>query len=91
MRPGCRAALLALRFPLWAAWTLLGLFAVQFALPGQTARYVLCVIHTVIAIAALVRNRRHILPTLAAPFRRHPDSELSDAEDDQKNALSGAR
>ncbi|MBP2478353.1 cation:H+ antiporter [Crossiella equi] len=64
------AALLALRFPRWAAWTLLALFAAQFALPGQTARYVLCGVYTVIAIAALVRNRAHILPTLAAPFRR---------------------
>jgi cation:H+ antiporter len=64
------AALLALRFPRWAAWTLLGLFAVQFALPGQTARYVLSGIYAAIALAALIRNRRHILPTLSAPFRR---------------------
>jgi hypothetical protein len=35
------AALLALRFPHWAAWTLLGLFALQFALPGQTAAQVI--------------------------------------------------
>ncbi|MBB5153132.1 sodium:proton exchanger [Saccharopolyspora phatthalungensis] len=63
------AALLALRFPRWAAWTLLGLFAIQFALPGQTARYVLCGIYAVIAVAALIRNRRHIRSTLAAPFR----------------------
>lgn len=66
------AALLALRFPRWAAWTLLALFAVQFALPGQTARYVLCGIYLVLAVAALIRNRKHILPTLAAPFRRTP-------------------
>jgi cation:H+ antiporter len=65
------AALLALRFPRWAAWTLLGLFAVQFALPGQTARYVLSGIYLAIALVALVHNREHILPTLAAPFRRH--------------------
>jgi cation:H+ antiporter len=67
------AALLALRFPRWAAWTLFGLFAAQFALPGQTARYVLCAIYAAIALAALIRNRRHILPTLAAPFRRAPE------------------
>jgi hypothetical protein len=53
--------------PRWAAWTLLALSAVQFALPGQTARYILC---GAIALAALIRNRRHILPTLTAPFRR---------------------
>ncbi|WP_410665002.1 sodium:proton exchanger [Amycolatopsis sp. lyj-84] len=73
------AALLALRFPRWAAWTLLGLFAVQFALPGQTARYLLCGVYAVIALAALIRNRRHLLPTLAAPFRRMPISEEKNA------------
>jgi cation:H+ antiporter len=69
------AALLALWFPRCAAWTLLGLFALQFALPGQTARYVLCGIYAALALAALIRNRRHILPTLAAPFRRASDDE----------------
>ncbi|MFD6071568.1 sodium:proton exchanger [Amycolatopsis lurida] len=64
------AALLALRFPRWAAWTLLGLFAAQFALPGQTARYFLCGVYALIALVALIRNRRHVLPTLAAPFLR---------------------
>ncbi|MEV6863637.1 sodium:proton exchanger [Streptosporangium subroseum] len=73
------AALLALRFPRWAAWTLLGLFAVQFALPGQTARYALCGIYLVIALAALIRNRRHILPTLLAPFRPPSDAERAPA------------
>lgn len=66
------AALLALRFPRWAAITLLALFAAQFALPGQTARYLLCALYAALALAALARNRRHILPTLTAPFRRVP-------------------
>jgi cation:H+ antiporter len=66
------AALLALRFPRGLAFTLLGLFAVQYAVPGQLARYALCAVYAGIAVAALVRNRRHILPTLAAPFRRTP-------------------
>ncbi|HEX7658398.1 MAG TPA: sodium:proton exchanger [Pseudonocardiaceae bacterium] len=61
--------LLALRFPRWAAWSLLGLFAVQFVVPGTTGRYVLSGIYVVIALVALVRHRHHILPTLAAPFR----------------------
>lgn len=63
------AALLALRFPRWLAFTLLGLFAVQYALPGQAARYALSAIYAAVALAALVRNRRHILSALAAPFR----------------------
>jgi cation:H+ antiporter len=75
------AALLALRFPRWAAWTLLALFAVQFALPGQTARYILCGVYAVIALAALIRNRRHILPTLAAPFGSAPDDAGRDPDE----------
>ena len=66
------AALLALRFPRWLALTLLGLFAVQYALPGQAARYLLCAVYGGIALVALIRNRRHILPALAAPFRALP-------------------
>jgi cation:H+ antiporter len=64
------AALLALRFPRWAAWTLLSLFLVQFAIPGQHGRYLLSALYVVLAAAALIRNRHAILPTLAAPFRR---------------------
>jgi len=63
------AALLTLRFPRWLPFTLLGLFAVQYALPGQGARYLLCAVYGGIALIALIRNRRHILPVLAAPFR----------------------
>jgi cation:H+ antiporter len=66
------AALLAMRFPRWLAFTLLGLFAVQYALPGQAARYLLCAVYGAIAVAALVRNRRHILPALLAPVRGAP-------------------
>jgi cation:H+ antiporter len=64
------AALLALRFPRWAAWTLLGLFLVQFAIPGQQGRYLLSALYIVLAIGALIRNRYAIVPALAAPFRR---------------------
>jgi cation:H+ antiporter len=85
------AALLALRFPRWAAWTLLGLFAVQFALPGQTARYVLCGIYAAIALAALIRNRRHILPTLTAPFRRAPDDDVEQDLAEREFHASAAR
>jgi cation:H+ antiporter len=68
------AALLTLRFPRWLACTLLGLFAVQYAVPGQSGRYLLCAIYGAIALVALIRNRRHILPALAAPFRALPRS-----------------
>jgi cation:H+ antiporter len=63
------AVLLTLRFPRWLAFTLLGLFAVQYAVPGQAGRYILVAIYAAIALAALVRNRRCIWPALVAPFR----------------------
>ena len=64
------AILLNLRFPRWAAWTLLGLFAIQFAVPGQTGRYLLSGLYLVLAIAAAMQNRHQLLPTLTSPFRR---------------------
>ncbi|NKQ57442.1 sodium:proton exchanger [Amycolatopsis sp. K13G38] len=66
------AALLTLRFPRWAAWALLALFGAQFAFPGQAARYVLCGVYAALALVALLRNRRHIVATLTAPFRAEP-------------------
>jgi cation:H+ antiporter len=46
------------------------LFAVQFAVPGQTGRYVLCGIYLVLAVIALIRNRQYVVPTITSPFRR---------------------
>jgi cation:H+ antiporter len=63
------AALLALRFPRRLAGVLLALFALQFVFPGQSARYVLCAGYLLLALVALVRNRKHLPATLAAPFR----------------------
>ena len=64
------AILLMLRFPRWAAWTLLGLFAVQFAIPGTQGRYLISAVYAVIAFVSLINFRHQILPTLTAPFRR---------------------
>jgi len=95
------AALLTLRFPRWLAFTLLGLFAVQYALPGQGARYLLCAIYGGIALVALIRNRRYILPALTAPFRSPPGPSLAETplgpeieridQDDEAGRLSGRR
>ncbi len=63
------AVLMTLRFPRWAAWTLLVLFAVQFAVPGTGGRLVLTAAYAALAAVALVVNRRGILPALVAPFR----------------------
>src|SRR5690349_22761824 len=76
------AVLLTLRFPRWLAFTLLGLFAVQYAVPGQAGRYILVAIYAAIALVALARNRRYIWPALIAPFRAQP-SPAADAVEPQ--------
>src|SRR5690606_4390029 len=63
------AILLTLRFRRWAALVLLGLFAVQFAVPGTEGRYLISAGYAVIAAVLMIRHRGHLLPTLTAPFR----------------------
>lgn len=64
------AIIIALRFHWWSALGLAALFAVQFFVTDTGGRYVLSIIQTVLAVVFLVANRKDILPTLAAPFRR---------------------
>lgn len=66
------AILLSLRFHLWAAAALLGLFAVQFAIPGTEGRLILSGVYAVVAAVLFVVHRRRLWPTLSAPFRRRP-------------------
>lgn len=65
-------AILALRFHRWTAWALLGLFAVQFPITSTEGRLILTAVYAVIAVAAAVIHRKHLLGTLAAPFRPAP-------------------
>lgn len=74
------AIVLSLHIHRWAAFALLGLFLIQFAIPSTTGRLVLCVIYLVLATVLLIRNRQHILPTLRAPFQRHPARVGTDPE-----------
>lgn len=67
--------LLGLWFHRWSAWALLGLFAVQFPLTSTHGRFILSAVYPAIAAVVLVIQRRHVLPTLAAPFRREPATE----------------
>ncbi|MEU2201666.1 sodium/calcium exchanger protein [Isoptericola sp. NPDC019482] len=67
------AILLGLRFHRWSAWTLLGLFVIQFAVTGTTGRFVLSGIYAAISVAILIVQRRHIIPTLTAPFRTNTE------------------
>jgi hypothetical protein len=71
------ASLVAFAVPLSGQISLilgLALFALQYAVPWQAGRYVLIAVYLVAGLAALARNRRCILPTLAAPLRRSRDS-----------------
>jgi cation:H+ antiporter len=62
------ALLLGLRFQRWTAWALLVLFVVQFPLTSTEGRLVLSGVYAAIAVVALVRYRRELPATLAAPF-----------------------
>jgi cation:H+ antiporter len=62
------ALILALRFHRFSAWALLALFLVQFPIASTHGRLLLCGIYTVLAIAGLVINRRHLVATVKAPF-----------------------
>jgi cation:H+ antiporter len=73
------AIIIGLRFHRWAAIALVALFAVQFAVTGTTGRYILSAAHLLIALVVFWIQRRNILPTLAAPFRR-PVSEPDTTE-----------
>jgi cation:H+ antiporter len=65
------AVLVRLRFHLWAAVTLLGLFAVQFLLPGTSARLVVSAVYAALAVVTLVVNRS-ALPAVVAELRPSP-------------------
>lgn len=60
--------LLGLRFHRWSAWALLGLFIVQFPITSTDGRMLLSGAYAAVAVVALVCNRRHVAPTLLAPF-----------------------
>ncbi|QDQ09747.1 sodium:proton exchanger [Streptomyces spectabilis] len=58
--------LLDLRFRLWEAATLFGLFVAQFLLPAESARLVLTYVYLGLAAALLVPRLRHVAPSLRA-------------------------
>lgn len=62
------ALILALRFHRHTAWMLLALFMIQFPITSTNGRMILCGVYGVLAIAGLVLNRKHLVPTLRAPF-----------------------
>ncbi|MDP7722908.1 sodium:proton exchanger [Mycobacterium sp. TY814] len=63
------ALILALRFHRCTAWALLTLFLVQFPVASTEARLALSGVYAMVAVVALVVNRRQVLPTLRAPLR----------------------
>jgi cation:H+ antiporter len=64
------ALILALRFHRRTAWTLLALFLVQFPVSSTQGRLAISGVYAAVAVVALIVNRRHVLPTLRAPFGR---------------------
>jgi cation:H+ antiporter len=78
------ALVLGLRFHRWGAWALLGLFIVQFPITSTDGRALLSGAYAAVAVAALVCNRRQVVPTLLAPFagraKRHGGSPHELAE-----------
>ena len=65
------AVLVRLRFHAWAAATLLALFAVQFVLPGTSARLIVSAVYAALAVVTLVVNRRAVA-AVAAELRPSP-------------------
>ncbi len=63
------ALIFALRFSRGSAWLLLALFVVQFPITSTGGRLILSGIYGAVALAAFVVHRRHLLATLAAPWR----------------------
>ena len=70
------AIIIALRFHRWSAIALVALFAVQFVVTDTSGRWILSIVHLVLAVVVLWINRRDVLPTLAAPFRRSGSAAL---------------
>ncbi|MET3636569.1 sodium:proton exchanger [Curtobacterium oceanosedimentum] len=64
------AIIIALRFHRWSAIALVALFAVQFVVTDTSGRWVLSGVHVVVALVVLWVNRKDVVPTLRAPFRR---------------------
>ncbi|MFE0025680.1 sodium:proton exchanger [Amycolatopsis sp. NPDC059021] len=58
--------LLDLRFRLWEAIGLFVLFAVQFVLPGESARLILTYVYLAIALVLLIPRLRQLKPTALA-------------------------
>ncbi|GAB2633876.1 sodium:proton exchanger [Prescottella soli] len=65
------ALILALRFGRYSAWALMALFLVQFPITSTHGRLILCGVYAAIAAVALIVNRKHLWPTLRAPFVDH--------------------
>lgn len=61
------------------ALLLLGLFAAQFVLPDESARYVISGVYVVVAAVYLLAQRRDVLPLLAAVRRPKADEVTSTA------------
>ncbi len=62
------ALIMTLRFGRGTAWALLALFIVQFPITSTDGRLILTGVYGAITVGALIVHRRHLWPTLTAPF-----------------------
>jgi cation:H+ antiporter len=83
------ALILALRFHRHTAWALLALFIVQFPITSTHGRLILCGVYAVVAVAAMIVNRRYLLATLRAPFQRFEARGADLAESPEPALLRG--
>lgn len=70
------AIIIALRFHRWSAIALVALFAVQFVVTDTSGRWILSIVHLVVAAVVFWIHRRDVLPTITAPFRRPSSPSL---------------
>lgn len=82
------AIILALRFHWWSALGLAALFGLQFVITDTSGRYVLSIIQAAGALVFLVLHRRHLAPTLMAPFRRTAAPDRSNHDHQHADATS---
>lgn len=74
------AVLVNLRLTGAKALLLFGLFAVQFALPGENARYIVSAVYAVVAVGFFAAHHGH-LPALLAAARNRPSVDPDEDDD----------
>jgi cation:H+ antiporter len=70
------AVLIDLRFRWWEASALAALFFLQFPFPETSVRLAFSAAYVAMALAILIRRRRHLLPLWRYTFSKSPSSPV---------------